>query len=207
MVPGTASCSSFTPSLCLLSVRLVPSQPEPRRVISTTHHKSRSCSTLACSAALRTNTLRSFASAESHPPQQGTELPGTRRMAGPACDLNSRPIVTTLPKVDWRRYNLHLLFVDRCSPLRKLAVHVHRYAEGYFAVWHPILNRDKQPSGLLVRATQTFHPHPGRLSSLLCLVCAAKAHLLHRAAETGAETNSVTCYASSPLGKGSHTNF
>lgn len=33
--------------------------------------------------------------------------------AGPACDLVEAPQSTAMPTVDWRRYHLSILFVDR----------------------------------------------------------------------------------------------
>ena len=39
----------------------------------------------------------------------------TVRCAGPACDLLEAPRSTAMPKVDWRRYHLSILFVDRCE--------------------------------------------------------------------------------------------
>lgn len=39
---------------------------------------------------------------------------GVMHRAGPACDLVEAPQSTAMPKVDWRRYHLSILFVDRC---------------------------------------------------------------------------------------------
>lgn len=33
--------------------------------------------------------------------------------AGPACDLAEAPRCTAMPSVDWSRYHLNILFVDR----------------------------------------------------------------------------------------------
>lgn len=40
------------------------------------------------------------------------------RMRGQACDLRERPRSTQLPAVDWRRYHLNVLFVDRSDTVR-----------------------------------------------------------------------------------------
>lgn len=40
------------------------------------------------------------------------------RMRGQACDLKEKPCSTALPAVDWRRYHLNVMFVDRCGPTR-----------------------------------------------------------------------------------------
>lgn len=42
------------------------------------------------------------------------------------CDLAARPRYSTLPAVDWRRYHLNVLFVDRCRPLSPEPGSVHR---------------------------------------------------------------------------------
>lgn len=55
------------------------------------HRRRRSCSTVA----------------KARPP----------RMRGQACDLRERPRSTALPAVDWRRYHLNVLFVDRSAPV------------------------------------------------------------------------------------------
>jgi hypothetical protein len=44
------------------------------------------------------------------------------RMRGQACDLGERPRSTALPAVDWRRYHLNVLFVDRSGAVRDVAV-------------------------------------------------------------------------------------
>lgn len=70
------------------------------------HHRQRATWPAAASAAAAPKGRRcggAPAAAAARPP----------RMRGQTCDLSSRPRSTALPDVDWRRYHLNVLFVDK----------------------------------------------------------------------------------------------